>query len=188
MSILKHIRAVLLLPVMVTVVIPTILIYWTGRVNVGWSMVLPFNLLPIIFGLVLICLGLALMVRTIRLFATTGRGTLAPWDPTEKLVVRDVYRHVRNPMISGVFCVLLGEAVVLGAPPVLYWFVMFVIVNAIYMPLVEERGLLRRFGEEYKAYKRHVPRWMPRLRPWNGELSDEGGVSRQVWDSHRYQS
>ena len=55
------------------------------------------------------------MVWTNRLFATIGHGTLAPWNPPEKLVVRGVYRHVRNPMITGVFCILLGEAVFFGS-------------------------------------------------------------------------
>jgi hypothetical protein len=46
----------------------------------------------------LVCLGLVLMVATIRLFVVVGRGTLAPWNPTKRLVVQGVYRHVRNPM------------------------------------------------------------------------------------------
>jgi protein-S-isoprenylcysteine O-methyltransferase Ste14 len=68
--------------------------------------------LPILGG-VLIFLGLGLMIATIRLFMRVGKGTLAPWNPTQRLVVQGVYRHVRNPMISGVFFTLLGEAVLL---------------------------------------------------------------------------
>jgi protein-S-isoprenylcysteine O-methyltransferase Ste14 len=37
-----------------------------------------------------------------------------------------------------------------------------------YIPLVEEHDLIERFGEEYKEYTQHVPRWMPRLTPWEG--------------------
>ena len=43
----------------------------------------------------------------------------------------------------------------------------FFAVNATYIPLVEERGLIERFGDSYLAYKRNVPRWIPRLRPWS---------------------
>jgi protein-S-isoprenylcysteine O-methyltransferase Ste14 len=43
-----------------------------------------------------------------------------------------------------------------------------VTVNLIYMPAVEEPGLVRRFGEEYRNYCRNVSRWIPRLRPWEG--------------------
>lgn len=100
------------------------------------------------------------------LLATVGRGTLAPWDPTSRLVVRGPYRHVRNPMISGVLLVLLGEAAFLGSLPVLAWFAAVLAVNAVYFPLVEEPGLSRRFGEDYERYRANVPRWVPRLRPW----------------------
>ena len=96
-----------------------------------------------------------------------GEGTLAPWDETRRLVVRGVYRHVRNPMITGVLCLLLGEASLLGSLPLLGWFALFLLANALYIPLAEERGLERRFGEEYLLYKRNVPRWIPRVRPWN---------------------
>ncbi len=121
-----------------------------------------------LIGLPLIALGLLLVLSTIRLFATIGRGTLAPWDPTTRLVVRGPYRYVRNPMISGVLFVLLGEAALFGSLALLLWFGLVLMVNAVYMPLVEEPGLKRRFGEEYERYRAHVPRWIPRVRPWDG--------------------
>ncbi len=123
----------------------------------------------VLVGAVLIAVGLLLVVRTVALFAAVGRGTLAPWDPTSRLVVRGPYRHVRNPMISGVLFILLGEAAALGSLGVLVWFAAVFAVNATYIPLVEERGLVRRFGAEYERYREHVPRWLPRLRPWNEE-------------------
>jgi len=113
-------------------------------------------------------LGLWLMVQTIRLFVLVGDGTLAPWDPTQRLVVRGVYRHVRNPMISGVLFILLGEAVFLGSMALFYWFLAAAVVNLIYIPLFEEPGLEDRFGQDYVEYKRHVPRWLPRFSPWLG--------------------
>ena len=36
--------------------------------------------------------------------------------------MRGVYRHVRNPMIIGVFCILLGEAIFFGSWWLLGWF------------------------------------------------------------------
>jgi hypothetical protein len=38
------------------------------------------------------------------------------------------------------------------------------VVNTVYIPLAEEPGLVKRFGEEYLAYMRNVPRWIPRAR------------------------
>jgi protein-S-isoprenylcysteine O-methyltransferase Ste14 len=165
----KHLRAILLLPGMAAVAVPGMLLYLTGADTFGlWrSHPAAAIALPALGG-VLICLGLVLMVATIRLFRTVGEGTLAPWEPPQRLVVRGVYRHVRNPMISGVFLVLLGEAVAAASLPLLGWFALFGAVNLLYIPLAEEPGLSRRFGGEYAAYRRHVPRWVPRLKGWDG--------------------
>ncbi len=152
-------QAVLLLPFTVTVVVPALILWWSGETHVAMPLVL--------LGLVLLAIGLVLVVWTIRLFSTVGEGTLAPWDPTAKLVVVGPYRHVRNPMISGVCFVLAGEAVALGSPPLGLWFAAVAGVNAVYIPLVEEPGLRRRFGERYDTYAANVPRWVPRLRAWN---------------------
>jgi protein-S-isoprenylcysteine O-methyltransferase Ste14 len=143
--------------------------------EVGWGLPAPLSLLPVAAGALLITTGLALGAWTLALFARVGRGTLAPWDPTARLVVRGPYRHVRNPMITGVGAVVAGEAALLGSVPLLIWFAAFAAANAVYMPLVEEPGLRHRFGTDYDRYRANVPRWLPRLRPW--EAHADGGVS-----------
>jgi protein-S-isoprenylcysteine O-methyltransferase Ste14 len=157
---MRHLRAILLLPGMVTLVVPTLILRATGFA--------PLSLPRAVAALAFAGIGLSLMVRTIRLFATVGQGTLAPWDPTARLVVRDVYRHVRNPMISGVLFILLGEATFFDSRPLLVWFGIFFLANATYIPLVEEPGLMKRFGADYERYRANVPRWLPRLTPWDG--------------------
>lgn len=158
----RHLAAVVVLPGTVTLAVPAAIVWRTG--STIW---LPAAVL----GLAGTAFGLILIVCTIALFAAVGRGTLAPWDPTKRLVVRGPYRYVRNPMISGVLFVLLGEALLFGSLPLLVWFGVVLAVNAVYLPLVEERGLRRRFGRDYETYHAHVPRWIPRLRPWDGEES-----------------
>jgi len=155
------------------------------------SLVLPFSALVIISGLILflskrtpfginmfskafqiaagalICLiGLLLMVITIRMFILIGRGTLAPWDPTSRLITGGIYAHVRNPMISGVLITLLGEALVLGSAGILIWAVIFFVANTLYFHYSEEKGLEKRFGDEYLEYKKQVPMWVPRRTRW----------------------
>ncbi|MFZ5868083.1 MAG: methyltransferase family protein [Thermodesulfobacteriota bacterium] len=166
MSTAKHLTAIILLPGMVLIAIPGLILYFTQTVSAGWGFRFPWALIPIIVGVLFIGAGLWLMVHTVKLFANRGHGTLAPWSPTQRLVVQGVYRYVRNPMMSGVYAVLLGEVILFGAWPLLFWLVPFVLVNAIYIPLWEERSLVRRFGADYLEYKKHVPRWMPRVHPW----------------------
>jgi protein-S-isoprenylcysteine O-methyltransferase Ste14 len=146
------------MPVVVTAVVPGLLVWGSGPDLAAWPLALA--------GALLLAAGLALVIWTVTLFARVGRGTLAPWDPTSRLVVVGPYRHVRNPMISGVLAILLGEAALFASLPLLLWFAAVFTVNAVYFPLVEEPGLRRRFGEEYEVYRANVPRWVPRLRPW----------------------
>jgi protein-S-isoprenylcysteine O-methyltransferase Ste14 len=118
-------------------------------------------------GGLLIAAGLAMLVWTVSLFIRIGQGTLAPWDPTRKLVVKGPYARVRNPMISGVLCVICGEAIALSSSRLCVWAILFFIVNHAYFVLSEEPGLVRRFGDEYEEYRRNVPRWLPRRKPWH---------------------
>jgi len=117
-------------------------------------------------GAVAICAGVGLFVATVRLFASVGRGTLAPWDPPERLVVRGPYRYLRHPMITGVALVLAGEALALGSVEIGVWLAAFIASNLIYLPRVEEPALVRRFGPDYERYMANVNRWLPRVRPW----------------------
>src|SRR5689334_18507460 len=165
----RHLRAIILLPGVVTLVIPEIILWRMGTDSWGlWQSIPASRLILLIMGVIFICLGLALMIATIRLFATVGKGTLAPWEPPQRLVVRGVYRHVRNPMMSGALFVLLGEAVLAASLPLFCWFAFAGVVYAVYIPLSEEPGLIKRFGDEYLTYRRNVPRWVPRLTPWEG--------------------
>ncbi len=97
-----------------------------------------------------------------------GNGTPAPWDPPKKLVIRGPYCYVRNPMIISVMLMLLAEVLLFQSWPIAAWIVVFFIGNSIYFPLVEEKNLEKRFGDDYREYKAHVRRWIPRLRPWPG--------------------
>jgi protein-S-isoprenylcysteine O-methyltransferase Ste14 len=171
---LRHISAILALPFVMAILVPLLLVTLTGTFNPGWRLPFPADVLVVLLGASLIAGGLLLVVTTVKLFITVGRGTLAPWDPTQRLVVTGVYRYVRNPMISGVFTVLLGEGLLLGSLPVLVWALGFAAVNMIYIPLKEEPGLRQRFGDEYLEYARHVPRWLPRRTPWTPPQDRQG--------------
>ena len=166
MRVLRHALAICLLPGTVVVLVPALIVWQSGSVSVGWGLPNGLALVPVALGTALLAVGVSLVVWTIALFARVGRGTLAPWDSTSTLVVEGPYQHVRNPMISGVLFLLLGEATLLGSPALLVWFSVVAAVNAIHMPLVEEPGLVRRYGAAYERYRAAVPRWLPRLRPW----------------------
>jgi protein-S-isoprenylcysteine O-methyltransferase Ste14 len=147
----------LILPITVLVVIP-------AMIEKEWKLVMSFHLLA---GLILILAGLVIMSITIYSFARIGKGTLAPWSPPRKLVLQGLYRHVRNPMILGVFTVLLGEALSLWSTSILIWAGFLILINTVYFIIYEEPDLEKRFGNDYREYKKHVPRWLPRVAPFN---------------------
>ena len=167
MKLARHLLSVALLPFSVAVLVPL----WLARNN-NISPVIgttgPQMLVQVV-GLLILAVGLILFSASLRNFVTEGEGTLAPWDPPRRLVVRGPYRYVRNPMISGVVLVLFGEALTLLSRPHFIWALIFLAVNSIYIPLLEETGLRHRFGDSYVEYCRHVPRLIPRFRPWKSE-------------------
>ena len=117
--------------------------------------------------------GALLAIGSATLFFRFGNGTGAPWDPPRKLVVRGPYRYVRNPMISGVILILITESLFFQSWILAAWTALFFLANSLYFPLVEELGLVSRFGRDYETYCRHVPRWIPRLTPWNPRMEPD---------------
>ena len=119
----------------------------------------PVHLLALLIGIS----GVLLLAVCIWEFARRGRGTLAPLDPPRDLVVRGLYRYVRNPMYLAVTMIVLGEALLLKSGwLLLYWAIWFAVVNLL-LRSYEEPGLRRRFGASYDRYADSVGRWLPRL-------------------------
>ncbi len=160
---LEWLKTILLLPFNVVVTIPCFILYFSG-----YHYNSP-NIKYLIAGILLLSAGLFLAGWTMVLFNNVGKGTLAPWNPPENLVVKGPYCYVRNPMIIGVLLVLISEYFLLNAIEILWWTVLFFIINNIYFYVFEERQLENRFGEEYKKYKKNVPMWIPRFTPWKSQ-------------------
>ena len=168
LTVLRHLLSILLLPFMVVIVIPAWLRESFLVIDTRWSDSSLIAWLARLASVLIFTAGLVLFGWCVWLFARIGRGTLSPWDPTLNLVAVGPYRYVRNPMISGVALMLLGQAIFWGSMAIGLWAISFVLINHIYFLLLEEPGLERRFGEDYRIYKTNVPRWIPRLRPRSG--------------------
>jgi protein-S-isoprenylcysteine O-methyltransferase Ste14 len=113
-------------------------------------------------GLLLMGFGTALLGVCIFEFARTGRGTLAPVDPPRVLVVRGLYRYVRNPMYLSVTLIVWGEILLTRSGALfVYWVVWFTAAN-LFVRGYEEPALRRQFGTDYDRYVATVGRWFPR--------------------------
>lgn len=161
---IRHLLSIALLPFVVVVLIPRGLL-----ARDALDAAIPSATLLAagrVAGAVVLAAGFALFLWCVLLFARVGRGTLAPWDPTRRLVVVGPYRHVRNPMITAVGTMLAGEALFFQSMRIGAWLLLFAAINHTYFLLLEEPGLVARFGEEYERYRKAVPRWLPRRRGW----------------------
>jgi len=117
-----------------------------------------------VLGLAGITIGAALLAACIFEFARSGRGTLSPADPPRQLVVKGLYRYVRNPMYLSVSTILLGEALWLRSGSLaLYWAAFFAAAN-LFVIGYEEPWLRHQFGVSYGDYTARAGRWLPRLR------------------------
>ncbi len=94
-------------------------------------------------------------------FVASGRGIPFPIDHPRHLVVRGLYRYVRNPMYLGVLCVLVGEAGFLQSRALFIYAVTWFMIIHMVVLLHEEPTLRTKFGAEYRDYARSVRRWLP---------------------------
>jgi protein-S-isoprenylcysteine O-methyltransferase Ste14 len=109
----------------------------------------------------LLAVGAVVYVTCVWQFATKGRGTPAPIDPPRKLIVRGLYRWVRNPMYLGVLLFVLGEVVFFREMVLALYFVFLASAFQLFVVGVEEPGLRRRFGALYSDYCNFTNRWLP---------------------------
>jgi protein-S-isoprenylcysteine O-methyltransferase Ste14 len=159
----------LLAPGVVVGLIPWLLTRWQAREP------LPYWAPVRVLGGILLVAGLIALVQAFVRFVVEGLGTPAPVAAPDRLVVGGVYRYVRNPMYVAVLTAIVGQALLLGRLCLLLYAAGAWLVVAAFVRWYEEPTLTRRFGADYEAYRRAVPAWWPRLRPWEpGERDDPG--------------
>ena len=126
-----------------------------------------------LLGLLPLCAGVYIALRCAFTFAWTGLGTPAPIDPPRVLVVNGMYRYVRNPMYFGMALLLIGEWLVWGSDlrRALEYIACFAVAVLLFVVFYEEPALRRKFPDDYAEYSRNVPRFLPRLHPWEPQQS-----------------
>ncbi len=113
-------------------------------------------------GVALIAAALTSLVAEFTRFAVQGIGTPAPVAPTRHLVVRGLYRYVRNPMYLCVDALLLGQTLLFASLPLLAYTVLAALAMAAFAHWYEEPNLGARFGAQYQQYRSRTPGWLPR--------------------------
>src|SRR5271169_3808690 len=162
-NVLRYLSS-LIAPIILCIVLPYFIILFERRLPIQAAVTSSIGLLSL--GLAIVVVGLTLFIATVRMFILIGKGTIMPWDPTRRLIVASLYSYVRNPMILRLIILQIGEAILFTSYGIALLALFNLVLNTVYFILSEEPGLEKRFGQEYAQYKRNVPRWIPRLKPW----------------------
>lgn len=107
---------------------------------------------PLLFGLYMAASSAAAFRR-----AETG---LIPFSEATQIVTTGFFRYTRNPMYLGMVLCLLGLSMLAGTVTTLLPVPMFIWVIDRNFIRGEERFMERAFGEEYRAYRKRVRRWL----------------------------
>ena len=94
-----------------------------------------------------------------------AKGTPVPINPPPQLVTTGPYAYVRNPMLTGVFALLLGIGFSFRSASLLVLFTpLFIFVNVWELKAIEEPELIKRLGQNYVEYRKSTPMFFPNLR------------------------
>jgi protein-S-isoprenylcysteine O-methyltransferase Ste14 len=124
-------------------------------------------------GAALVVVGLASVLESFARFVLHGHGTPAPAAPPRRLVVSGQYRFVRNPMYAALVLIVLGQAAWFGSRDLVLYAVALLVLFHLRVLVYEEPRLAARFGAGFDAYRKGVPRWLPRLTPWRASDLNE---------------
>lgn len=144
-------------------VVPTTVIGYVPYVLTRWVQSAPLFPGARFVGIALFLAGLPLFVAFNLRFVREGKGTPAPIAPTRHLVVGGPFRYLRNAGYIAVLALVAAQGFFFGSGRVLVYAAALFVMFHTFVLLYEEPTLRRRFGGEYDAYCRQVPRWIPHL-------------------------
>lgn len=129
----------------------------------GGLPVLDLGWLNYLVGFLAIILGASMVVWSVSIQYTVGKGTPYPKVATQKLITTGPYALTRNPMTLGAFLFYLGFGFWFGSVAVI-GIVLLIFAGLLrYIYVHETQELTQRFGEEYLEYRRKTPFLLPRL-------------------------
>jgi protein-S-isoprenylcysteine O-methyltransferase Ste14 len=100
-----------------------------------------------------------------------GRHTRTAQIEAPQLVTGGPFAYVRNPIYTGTMCLGFGMAALIGDPKAYFLAALAFVILYVGIVPAEEEFLGRQFGAAYARYRAEVPRFLPRLRPWPGRVS-----------------
>jgi len=116
-------------------------------------------------GPILIVIGIIGYLPCFWNFIFDAKGSPLPGDQ-KHLIVKGLYRYVRNPMYISFYLIIFGEALFFQSLDLLLYLSVWIVFGEIRVIFFEERYLKKRFGETYEQYRKSARRWIPCLTPY----------------------
>ncbi len=125
-------------------------------------------MLEMILGYAIIFSGIYLLGR--------GWHSIYQAQKKEELVIKGLYQYIRHPQYTGIFIALFGQLI---HWPTILTFILFPVIVLAYCLLSrkEEKAMISKFGEDYRAYMQKVPMFFPKIENW--PLLFEGSQNRE---------
>ena len=123
-------------------------------------------------GPILIVIGIIGYLPCIWNFIFYAKGSPFPGDTQKYLIVKGLYRYVRNPMYISLYLIIFREALFFQSLDLLIYLSFWIVWFEIKVIFFEEPSLKERFGETYEQYRKSVRRWIPRLTPYRENDSE----------------
>ena len=114
-------------------------------------------------GIIIMWSGTALAIWCAVLMFLYGKGTFLVTSAPKKIMTRNIYGIVRNPMMWALYIIVLGEILTFGHFILIIWLIAMARIIWLIVANYEEPQLERRFGESWKEYCEKVPPWIPRF-------------------------
>jgi protein-S-isoprenylcysteine O-methyltransferase Ste14 len=134
--------------------------------------------------MVAVVIGAAIVLMCGVVLSSSGIGTLRgeEWFMPRDFVASGPFRFVRNPMSVGGVVLMAGIAMWHSSALALGLAVALFLVFHLVIVCLEEPGLGKRFGDSYREYRRNVPRWVPRITPWQQSSAEPGAPANRPRD------
>ena len=112
-------------------------------------------------GLLLFISGATLLFSGAYYLLLRGDGTPLPFASPKRMVVAGPYSYIQHPMMLGLLLMVYAEAFWFSSVNLTLYAVLLTFLANVYLTYIEEPGLEKRFGDDYRAYRAAVPRWLP---------------------------
>jgi protein-S-isoprenylcysteine O-methyltransferase Ste14 len=116
-----------------------------------------------IVGIIIMWSGTALAIWCAVLMFLFGKGTFFVTSAPKKIMTRNIFGIVRNPMMWALYIIVFGEILTFGHFILVIWLIAMVRIIYLIVANYEEPQLELRFGESWKEYCQKVPPWIPRF-------------------------